>query len=1404
MSDDRPQTSINTDGGASIGGDGHSFEAGRSQVFGGVLNDQSTNVDSITSDVTVIGSGNTVSVNLEDRAYFVGGLSPFRGLLAYTYAERGIYAGREQQVRAATLRLTGSPPLPLLFVIGASGSGKSSFAQAGLIPALQAHYQPQQRSLKYTVFHPGEHPNAALCRALPDLALSPDFAEELPVKLPDAASLNQFLNGGPRQQVNLVIIDQFEELFTQSVSDEREWLLGWLAALPPFAQSRTHVVCTMRSDYLPTLFERGLLYDAAKAGVDLRRMSVADLEAAIQQPLSVNYPDKRFEPALLTRLATDAAADPTYLPLLQATLDELWRGGSLRDGAYRGDIGAAISRRADEVLAYRDGDRSQPRPADEQAAVMTLLLDLVQVSPDQEFSDTRQQRSYAALVGDSRTRARLVAELSAERLLSTDGLTISTTATSSQSETQVNIIHESLIKNWGSLQAAIKEQQARLIRRERFEQAVAEWEQQGRNDSYLLTGIRLAEAEELAASSDVAVQTAAAQELLARSVAAAAEEEEGLRLLLAETETARVAIAQQLRVSESRRLASEGQRHLQDFALEDNLQQALLLGYQAVATNDNVESRRLLNAAVAGSALPILTLEDRDSRSNSAMFDPSGQFILVSGADGRTCLWTKEGVLLSILEGQYAATISGNGQRIITSDTNGFVHLWDLQANQLGNIHVGEKRHLTSFGINSDGSRIVTVAVATEGDEQKQSNTASLWDSTGRLLKVLAGHTDTVTYVAFSPDDKLLLTAARDHTVRLWDSNGRLKAVLKGHNAFVNKAMFTSNSRYVLTAAGYSFEIMDPGATSAWGDNTARLWSVDGKLLTTFKGHQLEVLDASISPSGSQVATASYDHTAMVWDRSTGQLLARLVGHREAVNTVSYNPDGSLILTASADGTARLWSADGSQVVTLAGHKGSVTKAEFSPDGKLILTASVEGEVRLWQITDPLLPTLVGHKSSVLGGLFDTRGRLITGSIDATLIWNESGGCVGHLAEKVGTVVGLTPSHNGDYFITRHIGEEAYMWSADGRLLRVLGGHSNSVSGVQFSEDDQRILTSAADGTLYLWNAAGRLLTRLIAHDDGSVAAVFQPSTSCIVAVASTNLQQPADWRVYSPDGGAGVRQRNASTGSVRVAPGISLWSKDGAFIKRLDGVYLIGLSASGLIMTSDEQHTFLLSKDGSITARCNGRGLGISPDGGVVAVFSPDRMVRMWRADNLTDNVIGSWQVPATGLADFTFSPNNEQFVAVDGLGVARLWNVDGSLVATLNAVPEQGEQSVNVIFSSDGTYLAVSVVGASNHGHAPKDDVARLFASDGRLLCTFKGRILCFTPDNTRILVAKSYGPVVRNYTVQYYPINSNDLLAIAARRITRDFTETELQLFAISSSAFDAGSRPYPPQVSWQQGK
>jgi WD40 repeat protein len=1322
----------------------------------------------------VIGPGAQVIQIMEEQAYRVSGLpNPYLGLRSFTYADRSLYAGREQIVASGVGTLV-SPGAQrtLLFITGASGSGKSSFAQAGLLPALEEFYTQRKLQVQHAVFRPSRRPLAALADAFMQLGMPAGDLLTNPLEaIGTPSTFIAFLKANtPPQQVNVLVIDQFEELFSQSDPAQCSALLSILTSLPPFGEIRMHILATMRSDYLPELFEINELYDIAKHGIDLRAMTVAELKEAIRRPLQMARPqgDKRWEHALVDRLAKDASADATYLPLLQVTLEEIWASGSLTLDRY-GTLAdavearaeavytfttAAATRQAETVYTYADVGQQQPRNPTEQTAIMSIFLNLVEVSlNDDAHRDVRRSRTKAELVGGDDQSEKLVDELIGARLLSTHVET-----RDERQVEMVDIIHETLIRNWDRLEQVISERRQELRQRVRFEQAAREWLANSRSDDYLLMGVRLAEAGALASRGDIALRDPSARELLDRSRALLEAEQQraleeqrqrtreavrrarvfrsllvvaGVLLLAAlgaaasaflaegraqqanqqlqqESNSRATAVAQARKANEGlqQQLTVAGSQRLAFAALSQVSQApetAVLLAYEARSRDPNIGSEQALRDAIEAIHWIPTALTGHTDRLWSAVFSPNGEYVLTASEDKTARVWDLQGKELAVLSGHtgvlYNAVFSPDGKYIVTASGDKTARVWDLQGTP-PIILSGHTGVVWNAVFSPDSKYIVTAS---------KDKTARVWDLQGKQLAVLSGHTDSVYNAVFSPDGKYIATASDDKTARLWDMLGRQLAVLSGHTDIVNSAVFSPDGKYIVTSSY---------------DRTGRLWDLQGKQLAVLSGHSGILYDAEFSPDGESILTASDDNTARLWDLQ-GKQYAVLSGHTDTVNTAVFSPDGKSILTASLDRTAGLWDLQGKQLAVLSGHTDNLHSAVFSPDGRYILSSSKDKTARVWDTQGKKFAVLSGHTGLLNSAVFSPDGKsILTSSGDQTAhLWDTQGKELAVLSGHTDTVYDAVFSPDGKYIVTSSRDKTAHLWDTQGKELAVLSGHTDTVFDAVFSPDSRHILTASYDNTARLWDLQGNELAVLSGHTDYVNSAMFSPDGKYIVTASYDKTAR--------------------------------IWDTQGKQLALLSG-------------HTENIHTAVFS-----------------PDGKYILTSSKDNTARLWDTQGKE----------LAKLADHTgnvhsavFSPDGKYVLTDSYDKTARLWDLKGKTLAVLS-----GHTGVlySAAFSPDSKYIIT----------ASDDKTARLWDLQGKQLAVLSGHTdtvysAVFSPDGHRIVTAS------RDKTARQYMVDGSDLLLEAACLVGRGLTQDEVHRFGVGTPQFEFDKRKCPAVFSWEK--
>ena len=414
--------------------------------------------------------------------------NPYKGLRAFLEADAGDFFGRE----AVTERLVRSlaeddPAARFLAVVGPSGSGKSSVVRAGLIPALRRGVIPGSERWYVIEVLPGRHPMREIEAALLGVAVEPPPSLMEVLERDELGLLRAVDRVLPDPDAELLIVlDQFEEVFTL-VDDEHErsHLLASLRAAAFEPGSRVRVVMTLRADFYDVPLSVPNFGDLLASRTEaITPMHSEELERAIVAP--ADRAGLVVEPRLLAEMITEVADRPGALPLLQYALTELAEGAKddvLSLDSYRriGRVSGALARRAEQLFQSMNETGHD--------ACRQLFLRLVALGEGTEDTRRRVRRSEVLTLADARAMDGIIETYGRHRLLSFD-------RDPDTREPTVEIAHEALLREWSRVRAWIEASRDDLRLHARISSATDDWDAAGRDADYLLTGIRLAQAEE--------------------------------------------------------------------------------------------------------------------------------------------------------------------------------------------------------------------------------------------------------------------------------------------------------------------------------------------------------------------------------------------------------------------------------------------------------------------------------------------------------------------------------------------------------------------------------------------------------------------------------------------------------------------------------------------------------------------------------------------------------------------------------------------------------------------------------------------------------------------------------------------------------------------------------------------
>jgi WD40 repeat protein len=1015
--------------------------------------------------------------------------NPYLGLRPYSSDQADLFFGRQTQT-AALHRRVEQEGAPLTAVVGASGTGKSSLVMAGLLPRLEG----DRRWDILGLLRPGRAPLLVLVGVLQSRLLRDGVSwTEARLTHRDALAnvVGTCLGGDPQRRV-LLVIDQFEELQTESPAAQTEQFLLLLAdALRRYPQ-QFRVVLTVLSDYERRFADSGPLKDFwGNGSFTLPPMSVEELREAITGAAAhrVLFFDP---PELVDRLVGEFFQSPGALPLLSFTLSQLYLA-CLKDGnrtlrqsdlVHLGGVRGALSTQAN---AIHDG-----LPEDERRTLRRLMLRMVDVEgleptrrrvPETEvFYSDPAETARALRVVDLFLQKRLIVEA----MMLVGGRPVRC----------FEPAHDALVRGWDRLAEWVEQaqrQEAVLPLLPHLTRAANDWVQRGQAQQLLWHNHpQLDQARQILAVSEpwlnqaetafVQQSVALRQQLQRRWWRIAIGVMASLSLLAGiawlqrnQAEWQRDLAERQSRTNLARRLAVQSR-----LAQEQYPQRSLLLGSDAVnATWRHGEppvppAEQALREALArsgGRALP-----GHQGEIYAIDMSEDGRYLATGSTDRTVRLWDLHGPgkhrILRHRDVVDFVQMSRDGRRLVTGSRDGLVQVWDLwKSHKVPIFRYRNSRSLMVVALSANGRRL---AIA----DRAIIRVWDLKDSTDAPVCLCSSNAQ-IRFLVLSRDGRRLVGAGMTRLAEVWDLDGQdrfpialqLKEFTRGDAGHINALVMSADGRrvamgissgsriWVWTIANgcASYQVLEPGETG---------------------GTRLAV----ISPDGCRLVTHSLGsaRTIRVWNLREPVHSKTIPAEQFApLGAMSLSGNGRWLIVTGSDNTGKLWDLDElDQPRILRGFEDGAGPIAISGDGQRSAIGGVDRMVRVWERDVPIASPIILRCPLILGkhgfrhfvAIRPDGGRLLMGSWEdgSSRTWNLNGfsrTAFDRVQQHAAHRNGVQTSPNG-----RLLFEGKKVWNIefpDSQPVELDQKVEFRVSTI--SADGQWLITGGRDGVARVW-----------------------------------------------------------------------------------------------------------------------------------------------------------------------------------------------------------------------------------------------------------------------------------------------------------------------------------------------
>jgi WD40 repeat protein len=974
--------------------------------------------------------------------------APYRGLAAMTEADSDFFFGRANET-IEVLKVLAADPERMPILIGNSGVGKSSLAQAGVLACLKRQAWPDDaeggvwpeplgnsRRWCCLKLRPGGDPLRALVEPflktwqyeVTDPLREKRLKGWIDELLAGNATLSGLLDatdarheelGQPKPTAFILYVDQGEELYVRGDETARRRFSQLLA--DGLKDHRLRAFMSLRSDFLGALQNDEALFNLHRQ-INVPPLRESDLLQVVSRPaqlLNARFESESLPTDLARRAAEDSVQDAGALPLLSYLLDDMWTqmikqgDGILRLPAKAVELGAVLADRANAFLARH------PKSEDQLRRLLTFKL--ASVRGDGEPTRRRALRNEF-----SDAEWQLVTELAYDpyRLLST--------ATPDDGQTYAEIAHEALFRRWDKLREWIATEREFLAWRSQLQEARQQWDDAEvcqRNDA-LLTGLRLSQAQ---------VWTATRADDLPH-----------LDRLFVERSIARdteIREKQQRAEQRSNRIVRRSLAVAMLFALV--LTAALGIAVQQWQNARTREGQALVaeSRVLAASARDLLAVRDYRSALEVALETmpprraPHERPVTGQGYNSllRAVIGYSNNMVLrhDKVDGYiFDAAFSSDSRKLITSTGASAVRVWDLETRRV--LHRWDARR--ELGT----PRVVRLVAGSRRAIAAFERSTVIWNLENNETIEAKDEVIADGPSPFSNDQQLLATTNSDSIIIRNVLSGDVLSRLSHKKNFVQAFYFLSTDRGISISKG----------------GRIILWSLlQGSIIDETTIQNSDGV-ASISPTGRELLVAARGgdiFSVTISESLAVQKLTTLFEVQDKARKIIHSQSGHLAAIQYADNNVVVLVPSGGQLwCTL---KGAHLPHSFSADDKVLISTDISSAMT-WSLADC--------------------NKIHT------------------INERLEGVLHSNSNSNELVYATKNDFKHISLWKQDGTLARRFADHTDMIRDVHFSPDGRWIVSTSNDRTVRLHSIEDK------ASQYGlmSIGATFSDSLSANVVAA--------------------------------------------------------------------------------------------------------------------------------------------------------------------------------------------------------------------------------------------------------------------------------------------------------------